>query len=609
MCGVCGIFAYRDSAPRPDLAELRRTRDHMQRRGPDGSGEWASADGRTLLGHRRLAIIDLNERAAQPMQSADGQLAVTFNGEIYNHVELRHELEALGHVFRTTSDTEVLLHLYADRGEKMFDALRGMYAFALWDEKRKGVLLARDPYGIKPLFYADDGSTLRFASQVRALQAGGGISNRVDPAGLVGFYLWGSVPEPFSIREAVRVVPAGSSLWVDGNGAREPRVHFSLARCWSEASAHPLQLGETGAQERAREALRDSIKHHLVADVPIGAFLSGGVDSGALAALMSEQGGNKLSAITLSFAEFRGSDDDEAPLAAAVAARYGLRHHARRVSQDEFSRDLQGIFDAMDQPTIDGVNSWFVSKATAELGLKVAISGLGGDELFGGYAAFREVPMFVRSMALPARVPLLGKLMRTALGPFTSRVPGLHPKLAGLVEYGDSYAGAYRLKRGLFMPWELRQVLPPELVADGLRKLDPPGRLAALLDPEPSTEFGKLAVLEAAQYMRNQLLRDTDWASMAHSLEVRVPLVDHRLLETLAPLLLGSGVGDHKRVLANAPKRPLPSSICQRAKTGFSTPVQTWMQESRELGSWRRSPLLMRQHCPWARRLAYSIAD
>ena len=239
MCGIAGIVSYHYAALDVDRGELRRVRDHMAVRGPDGCGEWFSADNRVGLGHRRLAIIDLNERAAQPMTSADQRLVITFNGEIYNHRALREALEAKGYIFRTESDTEVLLHLYADKGEAMVEDLRGMFAFGLWDSRKGALLLARDPYGIKPLYYADDGWTFRFASQVKALQSGGQISRDPDPAGHVGFYLFGSVPEPHTIWQDIRAVPAGSTLWVEGTGISEPKRYFSLAQSYCEAQANP----------------------------------------------------------------------------------------------------------------------------------------------------------------------------------------------------------------------------------------------------------------------------------------------------------------------------------------------------------------------------------
>ena len=279
MCGIAGIFAYRSTARAVDREELVRIRDHMTSRGPDGSGEWYSADGRVGLGHRRLSIIDLSPRGAQPMQTADGRLVITFNGEIYNYRALRSKLEAKGYVFRSNSDTEVLLHLYAELGDEMLRELRGMFAFAIWDSREKQLLLARDPYGIKPLYYADDGSTLRFASQVKALMAGRRVSRDPDPAGWVGFYLFGSVPEPFTTYREVRAVPAGSFVRIDRGQLHEPVQYYSIARKYNQAQGNAVSAPTEETKTQVREALLDSVRHHLVADVPVGAFLSVESDS------------------------------------------------------------------------------------------------------------------------------------------------------------------------------------------------------------------------------------------------------------------------------------------------------------------------------------------
>jgi asparagine synthase (glutamine-hydrolysing) len=601
MCGIAGIFAYHYAANPIDRGELRRMRDHMAARGPDGAGDWHAADGRVGLAHRRLAIIDLNERAAQPMASEDGRTVVVLNGEIYNYRALRKELEAQGRVFRTESDTEVLLHLYATRGADMVRDLRGMFAFALWDTDKRALLLARDPYGIKPLYYADDGWTLRFASQVKTLVAGGGPSLDPEPAGWAGFLLFGSVPEPYTTYQDIRALPAGSTLWFDATGPGEPRRYIDICAVLAAAER---EAPRAEADEAARAALRDSVRHHLIADVPVGLFLSAGIDSGALLGLMRDVGQQDIHTITLAYADFRGRHEDEAPLAEAAAARYGARHTTRVVPEEEFRADLPKIFAAMDQPSIDGINTWFVSKAARELDLKAAISGLGGDELFGGYPSFTDVPRWVRWSALPSRVPLLGDVMRHLLSDWPAP---LDPKGAGLVKYGGTYAGAYLLRRGVFMPWELHRLMDPALMAEGLRRLDPMRHIGAPLRNGPRTPFGKVAALEAAHYLRNQLLRDTDWASMAHSIEVRVPLVDATLLRAVAPAVLAAPQAG-KRMLAASPRLPLPDAVVARAKTGFATPIKDWLQRDDRLQGWRRVPQLTVPKCPWARRWAYQLA-
>lgn len=590
MCGVAGIYAYHYAANPVDVAELRAIRDHMAPRGPDGAADWIGANGRVGLGHRRLAVIDLSPLGAQPMASADGRQRISFNGEIYNYRELRAELERGGARFVSQSDTEVLLHLYRREGTRMFARLRGMYAFALWDEDRETLLLARDPYGIKPLYYADDGWTVRAASQVKALLAGGRVDRTADPAGLAGFYLWGHVPEPFTLHRGIRQVPAGHYVEVDRLGAGAPRAHSSIAATLAEATP----AGSTNLAATLRDALLESVRYHLVADVPVGVFLSAGLDSGTLLGLARDCGAGQVRAITLAFDEFAGTEQDEAPLAAQVAAQYGASHTIRRVSHDEFVADLPRIFQAMDQPTIDGINTWFVAKAAREQGLKVALSGLGGDELFGGYPSFRTVPRWARWMAIPSRVPGAGTLFEWALRPFLGKAS---PKLAGMVRYGGSYAGAYFLKRGLFLPSELHGLLPAAVWKEGLARLIGARRVRDALTPDPGNDHARLTALESQLYMRNQLLRDADWAAMAHSVEVRTPLVDDHLLRRVAPLIR-AGALHGKTDLAGVTQPPLPLPVVARRKTGFTTPMERWLQ--RVLG---RAPAPV----PWARTWAGAV--
>src|SRR5262249_38960617 len=409
MCGLNGIFAYHPAAGLPANTELLATREAMRARGPDGAGSWWSVDGRCGLAHRRLSIIDLSDRASQPMMSADGSLVIVFNGEIYNHPELRRDLERQGAVFHTTSDTEVLLHLYARYGAEMVDHLRGMFAFAIWDAERRGLFLARDPYGIKPLYTANDGWTFRFASQVKALLAGNRLSRDAEPAGLAGFYLFGSVPEPFTLYRDIRALPAGHTEWVDFAGPREPKPFVSLAAVLAEGARRAIPQSEV--PDLVRAAVLDSVRAHLVADVGVGAFLSAGVDSGALLGLMREAG-QQIRAITLAFDEFRGTDEDESVFAGRIAQRYAMRPSMRRVSEGEFIADLPTILEAMDPPSIDGVNTWFISKAAREAGLKVALSGLGGDELLAGYESFSQLPRWRRWLGPVAAIPGIGWLAR-----------------------------------------------------------------------------------------------------------------------------------------------------------------------------------------------------
>jgi asparagine synthase (glutamine-hydrolysing) len=587
MCGIAGLFSYDTRAAAVDPAELLAIRDHMLPRGPDGAGSWIDDAQRVGLAHRRLSIIDLSEAGSQPMMSADQRFIVTFNGEIYNYPALRRELEQAGRVFRSHSDTEILLHLYEMRGAEMLPMLRGMFAFAIWDRLERSLFLARDPYGIKPLYYSDDGRTLRFASQVKALLAGGAISRDECTAGWTGFWLFGSVPEPWTAYRAIKALPAGHSMLFTSAGAHAPKRYFSIAQALANAERGASDAGSSETQSTVRAHLLECVRDHLLADVPVGAFLSGGTDSGALVGLMRDAGQSDIQTMTLVFDEFAGRPDDEAPIAAQVARLYETRHTERRVDEREFQGDLDKIFEAMDQPTIDGVNTWFTAKAARELGLKVVLSGLGGDELFGGYPSFHEIPKSVAWLRATAGAPALGRAVRKTLSGFDTSRLGLNAKAKGILEYGGTFPGSYLLKRGLFMPYELPRVMDPEL------------------QPSPSRPFAKVSALESSLYMRNQLLRDTDWTSMAHSLEARVPLVDARLLEQVAKLPLDQPEFERKALLRLAPTKALPRIIGEKPKTGFLTPIKTWISNVSTISSDRLGGKLDNEH--WSRKWAMEV--
>jgi len=574
MCGISGLFRYKSAADPSDQLELEAIHFALRRRGPDGHGLWWNESRRLGFGHRRLAVIDLDDRALQPMHLPDQGLSIVFNGEIYNYRALREELVSeLGAVFRTESDTEVILRLFAAHGPAMLEKLRGMFALAIWSESEQRLFLARDPYGIKPLYYAEQDGAFRFASQVKALVAYPTLSREPDPAGMVGFRIWGSVPEPFTIYKAVRAVPAGSWMWVDGGGAGEQRRYAHVASVVAGATADET----TPVDDRVAEAVADSVRAHLVADVEVGVFLSAGIDSGALVGLMRDAGQSHLRAVTLGFEELRGTPSDEVPLASRIADRYEAEHHVRLVTESEFVDCAEAVIGDMDQPSIDGVNTWFVSKAAREHGLKVVLSGLGGDELLGGYATFTSIPALRRYGRLAHRLPFASRFGKFALTRFAPDLVRKNPKLLGVLDYSGSWAGAYMLRRAVLLPFEAERTMDADTAREGLERLEPLALAAEAIRPEPVSDTARIATLEASLYMRNQLLRDSDWASMAHSLELRVPFVDWPTLHKIAPIMARLTGGAGKRALARAPSLPLPRESIGRARSGFNIPVAKWI--------------------------------
>ncbi|MEO8276047.1 MAG: asparagine synthase (glutamine-hydrolyzing) [Thermoanaerobaculia bacterium] len=589
MCGICGIFQTSSGAAgvdeaRPDPRELARVLAALAPRGPDGEGSWSSPRGELLLGHRRLAILDLSAGGFQPKHDRSGELTLVFNGEIYNFRELRERLQRDGAELDSQSDSEVILELFRRQGVAAFAELAGMFALAIWDELAGELYLARDAYGIRPLYYAASDGTVRFASQVRALDAGGGISTEVDPAAVAGFLSWGAVPEPLTLRKAIRAVPAGHWMRFSRDGAM--KIH-PLARPDSAESPQPADAGS---------AIEESLRRHLVSDVPVGLFLSAGLDSTLLAALAArvarERRTEAPQALTLTWLEASGTAADEEPLARATAAVLGLRHFVRKISGEEIRAELPKILAAMDQPSIDGFNTWLVARFARERGLKVALSGLGGDEVFGGYSSFDDIPRWQRRASALARVPGLAAVWPHAAKWLTPR----RPKMAGVLRYGGSFAGSYLLRRALYLPDEVHAMLAGARLVDGekIEKSDRRGtgydaafdtweRLSetALGDPPAHLLHDPWQVvqrLESTMYLRHQLLRDADWAGLAHGVEIRTPLVDARLRQRLGQVNFEPARSQGKAALVQSLAPELPAEIFARKKSGFQLPIADWLE-------------------------------
>lgn len=595
MCGISGVISFASSQA---VRELKFSLDtisaFLTSRGPDAHAQWFSPGHHAALDHKRLSIIDPDTRSDQPMVSQDGRYMICFNGEIYNYKELRKELTASGFHFRTAGDTEVLLQMFAQYGPAMLPRLRGMYAFAVWDEHEQRLFLARDPFGIKPLYYTQDRERLCFASQVKALVALPGVDLREQPAGHVGFFLWGSVPEPYTLYRGIHCLPSGHWMTVGRDGASKLQKFASPVDEFGQYSLQDMPRNSAECMGRLHNALAESMRMHQIADVPCAIFLSAGIDSSVIAALTAEQN-LPATTLTLGFDMLRDSENDEVPLAQAVAKHYDMLNHSHLIGQSFFLEHRDHILKQMDQPTIDGVNSYLVSWLAQQFGFRVALSGVGGDEMFGGYPSFEQIPRTVRALAPLAHVPSLGRAWRIltarAISRFTSS------KYASLLEYGSTWGGAYLLRRGLYMPWELPEFLDPDLVRTGWQELNSIAHMNALVQPIDSlpqakkTELDFLHVsgLEMTYYMRSQLLRDADWAGMAHSIEVRVPFVDTFLLRQLAPLR-ASPFFVRKPSYAACLKKPLPPAILNRPKTGFHVPVREWMQQNGERGlrAWAR---------------------
>jgi len=562
MCGIAGVLKEKNQARAPESA-LHDLQSRLAHRGPDDQGIWMNQDLSAGFSHTRLAIQDLTPAGHQPMMSHDGKAVIVFNGEIYNFHELRSDLEKQGVQFRTGSDTEVILALYQRYGKRVVDHLRGMFAFAIWDSNEQTCLLARDPMGIKPLYYTQNGDQLVFASEMQALINGGFSTRKLNPQAAYSYLIKGSVPEPHTLCEDIKSLAAGHTLvWHRGQ--------INIDEYWRPTFKwHDEPILENKAPEYIREALLDSLKHHFVSDEPVGLFLSGGIDSTALLALAKASGMNQIRTYSI------GVDDpamDESSAAARTAAHFGAEHHTLNLN-GERARDLFGQFlKHQDQPSIDGLNTFAVSCLAHECGLKVVLSGLGGDELFGGYPSFQAIPRIMQ-MAAASRFfgplkPLIGNGMQH------SQMPGRLQRFGSYLNSNQDVFQAYQAYRGVFTPQQatrlVKQIAPN---SDGPFNVSYMGTFAN------EDIMDQISILEITRYMRNQLLRDSDVMSMAWGLELRVPFVDKKLFEKASQIPPSLRLRAGKQMLLDAIPE-IPEWVANAPKRGFRFPFQRWLEDS-----------------------------
>ena len=533
MCGIA-IHLRTSGATTPlDLARLHH-------RGPDSSGEWISPDGRCWLGNTRLAIVDLSPTGAQPMTDPVTGNTIVVNGEIYNHRELRKQLGEVA--WRGTSDTETLLQGYAHWGRAVLERLKGMFAFAIYDQARRELFVARDRLGIKPLYYVVDGDGIRFASEVKVL-----VQDRQSTtAERISAYLqWGASPERNLLFPNVSVLPAGHAMSIQHDGQRET---------WRYWPAQPSFHSSTdNIIAKVRAFIERAVEEHLLSDVPVASFLSGGVDSSIVTAIAAQRLEKKLQTFSVGFDDARL---DESGIAREVAQRYGTDHHSIRLSEEEVIRSVTEAVENLDMPSVDAINTFIVSQAVARHGVKVALSGLGGDELFGGYASFGDVP----KLKILARLPRGARRLLGAFG-------GVGERLADF----PARASAGELAR-----WRRRfftdAVLARAQLPSGVQPFECPVEL-----PD---DYAAISWAELTGYMCRMLLRDADQMSMAVSLELRVPFLDHELVEYVLglPASEKNRHGSGKGLLIESCRDLLPASVYERPKAGFVLPMEAWME-------------------------------
>lgn len=574
MCGISGFFHPQQELAKSGVNAMTAAQTH---RGPDDQGieTFPTPGGFLALGQRRLAILDLSPAGHQPMLHPESGNWIVFNGEIYNYPTLRRELEASGTRFRSHCDTEAILHAYARWGSAGFDRLHGMFALALYDRAQQTLILARDPLGIKPLYYAVTGDGFAFASELRALTASGLLDREMDRRALAGLLAYGAVQQPLTLYQNARLLEPGTGLRVDLSQPLSRQPTPEPRRFWSFPTPQPAPT-YPDAVDAVRTLLNEAVRSHLLSDVPVGVFLSSGLDSSAIATLSAAASAG-IHTFTVGLDGHPAQD--EGPIAAETARQLGVTHHAIALTEADVLIQTRRYLASLDQPTMDGLNTFIIAGAVRECGYKVALSGLGGDELFGGYPSFRQIPRLARWLRWAAVLP--APLRRAGADLlFSTHSKAQRRKARELATTPPTLPSLYFRRRRLFSDQELTNFgfstadlglnaawLPPE---------SRPEMDLAGLDPE-----AVISILESRFYMGNTLLRDADVFGMAHGLEIRVPLLDRALLDTVyaLPGRWRTPRGrQNKPLLADAmAHEPRLSAIQHLPKRGFSLPQAAWM--------------------------------
>ncbi len=561
MCGIAGILG-------PDAAEhekaVHKMVAAMAHRGPDGQGIYVSDSGTCVLGHRRLAILDLSEAASQPMISGDGNSVLVYNGECYNFRELRDRLSNDGIGFVSSGDTEVVLKLLQKEGVDALPKLNAMFALALWDERKQTLLIAHDRYGQKPLYFTRIGKLLLFASEVRTLLASGLVPRKADLAAIHSYLAYGAVQEPNTIVSGVSVLKPAGYMLCKPDGTESYDIYWRYSK--REKKLSPQEL---------RDSFISAVHRHLISDAPLGLFLSGGIDSSSIVAAATRRSNTRIKTLSVIFPE--QPDESEAEYAGKMAEWAGTEHFQIPVTGQQMLQMLPEALDAMDQPTGDAINTYLISQAASQTGLKVVLSGVGGDELFGGYHLFRDVPkmLAMRRFLSLIRKPaahLLGKCNLFALKP---------AKLADFFDAPANILNYYLVRRRIFSWRQIREIAPELVKPEWDSALDSEYFQDLLTLIDGSKIHDAVGRLEMRAYMGQTLLRDSDVMGMAHGLEIRLPFLD-------SEFSIGSlNLEPESRIPQNTPKARfveamgnwLPKGIANRSKQGFTLPLKNWMQQ------------------------------
>lgn len=571
MCGLIGVYNYREKKINSELI-LKKIIKLQNTRGPDDSGTWCSKCNKVYFGHNRLSIVDLSIKAKQPFISNDKNYVIVFNGEIYNFKDIKKILIEKKVNFRSNSDTEVIVEAYKYWGFSFLEKLRGMFAIAIWDLVNRKLILSRDPFGIKPLYYSNKNGIFYFASQTKSLLAIDNISTNKSEAGLVSYYLWGNISEPLTLYKDIKSIEKGTYKIIHEDGTEEDHQYANLKDEILNTDAAIFNK-KSDAIEYLNDIIKETVKYHQVSDVPITFLLSAGIDSSVILASISDPDKKNCSALTLDF-DYK-NNNNETILSKKTSLINNIDHKIEKVDIEEIKNLSEQFYKNMDLPTNDGFNNFLVSYFAKKNKSKVIISGIGGDELFFGYPSFNRIPKLNEFLKYIPKNDSVNNFLKKNIYKMLKKFR-LNTKYSGILEYGKDVDTAFLLQRSLFLPHEIREMLSPETFRLGMEQLNIFDNIA--LDCK-NFDQKKLSImyLEIKYYLCSKILRDSDWASMAHSVEMRMPFVDWFFLKKLLPLIK-SNVDIKKTNLLDCFQNKIPSDLYNRKKTGFGIPYKSFLK-------------------------------
>ena len=565
MCGISGLFNFtnRNIEAKKIISKIVKAQNL---RGPDDNSQWQSDCKKVLFGHNRLSIIDLSTNGKQPFISLDNNFIITFNGEIYNFKEIKKKLISKNIKFRSNSDTEVIIESYKFWGLEFLNKLRGMFSFALWDDLSKKLILARDPFGIKPLYYSIKNGVCYFASQVKSFKSINEISNEKSEAGTVSFFMWGHVQEPYTLYKDIKSLEKGSCMVIDISGNIKNIKYADIKKEIIEAN--PLNLKNYNEKiEYLRECIEETVRYHQISDVPITFLLSSGIDSSTI--ISSTKNKKNCNALTLDLDEGKQVYNEKF-LAKKTAEINSIPHVVEKINQEEVNFLIDQFFKSMDQPTNDGLNSFLISYISKKkLNSKVIISGVGGDEFFFGYPSFTRIQKINNMMKFIPNFKIVDKIFKTYFYKFLKRKK-LNTKVSGIYSYGRSTENTFLLQRSAFLKHEFEDMISPDIFQKGIDEIDIHNKLNKDIDGIKNTKLS-IMYLEIKYYLCSKLLNDLDWTSMHNSIEMRTPFVDFFFFKKILPLLKSHG-DISKNLLLDTVKGKVPNTLYNRKKTGFGIP-------------------------------------